>query len=117
MDTKTAVSALAALAQDSRLAIFRWLVELGPEGACPGDIAVRLELPAATLSFHLKALQHAGLIEADRDGRNIHYRANFGAMRALVDFLSQNCCGGDPSRCAPKAKVPAGVRARRAASR
>lgn len=115
MDTKTAVSALAALAQASRLSIFRWLVELGPEGACPGDIAEKLELPAATLSFHLKALQHAGLIDADRDGRNIHYRANFAAMRELLDFLSRNCCGGDPSRCAPKAKPLASTR--RAASR
>lgn len=113
MDTRTAVPALAALAQASRLSIFRWLVELGPDGACPGDIAEKLELPAATLSFHLKALQQAGLIDADRDGRNIHYRANFAAMRGLVDFLSQNCCGGDPSRCAPKAKP----RPRRAASR
>ena len=102
MDTKTAVPALAALAQASRLSVFRWLVELGPEGACPGDIAEKLELPAATLSFHLKALQHAGLIDAVRTGRNIRYRANFTAMRELVDFLSQNCCGGDPSKCAPK---------------
>lgn len=117
MDTKTAVPTLAALAQDSRLAIFRWLVELGPEGACPGDIGARLALPAATLSFHLKALQHAGLIEADREGRNIHYRANFAAMRELLDFLSRNCCGGDPSMCAPKAKAPATPRARRAAAR
>lgn len=116
MDTKTAVSALAALAQPSRLSVFRWLVELGPEGACPGDIAEKLELPAATLSFHLKALQHAGLIDAVRSGRNIRYRANFVAMRELVDFLSQNCCGGDPSRCAPKA-VAATAASRRVATR
>lgn len=102
MDTSTAVPALAALAQPSRLSIFRWLVELGPEGACPGDITEKLDLPAATLSFHLKALQHANLIDAVRSGRNIRYRANFSAMRDLVDFLSQNCCGGDPSKCAPK---------------
>lgn len=102
MDTRTAVPALAALAQASRLSIFRCLVELGPEGACPGDIAEKLELPAATLSFHLKALQHAGLIDAVRSGRNIRYRADFAAMRELLDFLSQNCCGGDPSKCAPK---------------
>lgn len=102
MDTKTAVPALVALAQASRLSIFRWLVELGPEGACPGELAEKLELPAATLSFHLKALQHAGLIDAVRSGRNIRYRANFAAMRELLEFLSQNCCGGDPSKCAPK---------------
>ena len=116
MDTKTAVPALAALAQDSRLSIFRWLVELGPEGACPGDIAEQLELPAATLSFHLKALQHAGLIDAVRSGRNIRYRADFATMRDLVDFLSQNCCGGDPSKCAPKAE-PATDAVTRVASR
>ena len=101
MDSETAVPALAALAQPSRLAVFRWLVELGPEGACPGDIAGKLAIPAATLSFHLKALQRAGLIEADKSGRFIRYRANFAAMQALVDFLSKDCCGGDPSRCAP----------------
>lgn len=102
MDTSTAVPALAALAQPSRLSVFRWLVELGPEGACPGDIAEKLDVPAATLSFHLKTLQHANLIDAVRSGRNIRYRANFSAMRDLVDFLSRNCCGGDPSKCAPK---------------
>ena len=105
MDTQTAVPALAALAQASRLTIFRWLVELGPEGAHPTDIAARLELPAATLSFHLKALQHAGLIDAVRSGRNIRYRANFAVMRELLDFLSQNCCGGDASKCAPEIAV------------
>ena len=101
MDTNTAVPALAALAQPSRLAVFRWLVELGPEGACPGDIAEQLDIPPATLSFHLKTLQHAGLIAADRSGRFIHYRANFVVMHELVDFLGKNCCGGDPSKCAP----------------
>ncbi|MBC7657224.1 MAG: helix-turn-helix transcriptional regulator [Frankiaceae bacterium] len=101
MDTRTAVPALAALAQTSRLAIFRWLVQLGPEGACPGDIAQSLEIAPATLSFHLKALLHAGLIQADRSGRFIRYRADFSAMQALLDFLSQNCCGGDPAKCAP----------------
>ena len=101
MDSRTAVPALAALAQPSRLAVFRWLVEVGPEGACPGDIAERLGIPAATLSFHLKSLAHAGLVESNRDGRFIRYRANFALMQALVDFLSKDCCGGDPSRCAP----------------
>jgi DNA-binding transcriptional ArsR family regulator len=104
MDTKTAVPALAALAQASRLTIFRWLVERGPDGALPGDIAARLALPPATLSFHLKTLQHAGLVDAVRTGRNIRYRADFAAMRALLDFLSDNCCGGDPSKCAPPAR-------------
>ncbi len=105
MNTKNAVTALAALAQASRLAVFRHLVELGPEGAFPGELAERLELPPATLSFHLKALTHAGLIEPEQNGRYIRYRANFGEMRDLVDFLTRNCCGGDPSKCAPKRPV------------
>ena len=107
MDTRTAVPALAALAQTSRLAIFRWLVELGPEGACPGDIGESLEIAPATLSFHLKTLLHAGLIQADRSGRFIRYRADFRAMQALLDFLSQNCCGGDAAKCAPGVLVAA----------
>lgn len=110
MDIKIAVPALAALAQSSRLAVFRWLVELGPEGACPGDIADKLEIPAATLSFHLKTLQHAGLIGADKSGRFIRYRANFAVMQSLVDFLTANCCGGDPGKCAPtRARATAGA--------
>lgn len=110
---KTAVPALAALAQSSRLAVFRWLVELGPDGACPGEIADKLDIPAATLSFHLKSLQHAGLISADKQGRSIRYRADFAAMQSLVDFLTANCCGGDPGKCAPRrARAPAGALAR-----
>lgn len=103
MDTKNAVSALAALAQHSRLAVFRWLVEKGPEGAFPGEIAEHLDLPPATLSFHLKNLLHAGMVEAEQKGRHIRYRANFTRMQELLAFLSQNCCGGDPSKCAPAA--------------
>jgi ArsR family transcriptional regulator len=118
MDSRTAVPALAALAQPSRLAVFRWLVEVGPEGACPGDIAERLQIPAATLSFHLKSLAHAGLVESDRDGRYIRYRANFALMRALVDFLSKDCCGGDPSKCAPsRARAPRRLAAKASAGR
>ncbi len=106
MNTQTAVPALAALAQPSRLAIFRWLVELGPDGACPGDIAEKLDIPPATLSFHLKALQHANLVNADKSGRFIRYRANFAVMQALLEFLSRNCCGGDPGKCAPSPIPP-----------
>ena len=101
MDSSRAVTALSALAQTSRLAVFRHLVEAGPQGAYPGDIAHRLDVPANTLSFHLKALSHAGLIEAEQQGRFIRYRANFVAMQALVGFLTENCCGGDPAQCAP----------------
>jgi ArsR family transcriptional regulator, arsenate/arsenite/antimonite-responsive transcriptional repressor len=108
MDMKNAVAALGALAHASRLAIFRHLVELGPEGAFPGDLSQAFALPAATLSFHLKALSHAGLIEAEQQGRNIRYRANFRGMQALIDYLTRNCCGGDPSRCAPIVDAPPG---------
>jgi ArsR family transcriptional regulator len=107
MDTKDAVTALAALAHASRLGIFRHLVELGPEGGYPGDLAQHFDIPAATLSFHLKTLSHAGLIEAEKNSRNILYRANFSQMQSLVDYLTQNCCGGDPGKCAPEVMVPA----------
>ncbi|MGH8050428.1 MAG: ArsR/SmtB family transcription factor [Arenimonas sp.] len=101
MDTKTAVTALTALAQGSRLAVFRHLVGMAPEGAYPGDIAQTLDIPANTLSFHLKALSHAGLIEAEQRGRFIQYRANLEEMKSLLSFLTENCCGGNASLCAP----------------
>lgn len=103
MQTQQALDALAALAQKTRLAIFRHLVELGPEGACPGDLATAVGVAAATLSFHLKTLQHAGLIDAEQHGRSITYTANFDAMQGLIGYLGDNCCGGDASRCAPVA--------------
>ena len=106
MDTPTAVTSLAALAQPHRLAVFRRLVERGPEGAFAGDLATHLAIPANTLSFHLKALQQAGLIRPEPQGRHIRYRADFDAMRALVGFLTENCCGGDDSLCLPT-PVPA----------
>lgn len=114
MDTTQALDALAGLAQKTRLAIFRHLVELGPEGACPGDLAAAVGVAAPTLSFHLKTLLQAGLIDAEQNGRSITYRANFAAMRGLIGYLGDNCCGGDPSRCAPVAAAP--VRGRRAAA-
>jgi DNA-binding transcriptional ArsR family regulator len=116
MDTKHAVDALAALAQNSRLAVFRHLVQLAPDGACPGDIAQRLDIPANTLSFHLKALAHAGLVKAEPDGRFIRYRASLDRVRTLVEFLTENCCGGDPALCAP-ACVPRGKTAIRKSAR
>ena len=114
METSTAVAALAALAQESRLAVFRRLVERGPDGEFPGGLAEALGLAPATLSFHLKALAHAGLVEAEPSGRNIRYRANFAAMQALLGYLTRNCCGGDASRCAPK---PTAAKRRRSATR
>lgn len=94
METKTAVDALAALAQPNRLEIFRLLVQRGPAGIRAGDIASALGLAPATLSFHLSALRHAGLIEREAAGRERIYRAAFEHMHALVDYLTENCCGG-----------------------
>jgi ArsR family transcriptional regulator, arsenate/arsenite/antimonite-responsive transcriptional repressor len=99
VDTKTAVRSLAALAQDSRLDVFRLLVQSGPEGLPAGEIADRLDIPSSTLSFHVKALSHAGLIESRQEGRFIYYSADFDAMNGLVAFLGENCCGG--RSCAP----------------
>ena len=101
MDNDQALAALAGLAQKSRLAVFRHLVELGPAGACPGDIAEAIGIAAPTLSFHLRTLSQAGLIDAEQNGRSITYRANFAAMQALIGYLGENCCGGDPSLCVP----------------
>ena len=99
MDNKQAVSALAALAQESRLAIFRLLVETGPEGLAASRIAEQLNMPASSLSFHLKELTQAGLLRPRQAGRSIIYSADFGTMSALVSFLTENCCGGNV--CSP----------------
>ena len=94
METKTALAALAGLAQESRLEIFRLLVEKGPEGLSVGAIAERLGVSGATLSFHLKELSHAGLITGRQAGRFIYYSPNFEAVNGLVDYLTENCCQG-----------------------
>lgn len=94
MDTNNAVTALAALAQATRLGVFRLLVEAGPDGLSAGRIGESLGLPPATLSFHLKELSHAGLIDSRSEGRFVIYSANFSAMNALVAYLTENCCGG-----------------------
>ena len=94
MEQNLAVTQLAALAQESRLAIFRLLVQQGPEGLAVGRIAEALGLANATLSFHLKTLAQAGLIEARQSGRFIHYSASYTAMNGLVGFLTDNCCSG-----------------------
>ena len=99
MESFSAVLALGALAQETRLAIFRLLVEKGPEGLCAGDIAAKLRLAPATLSFHLKELTHAGLLEPRQDGRFIYYAPDFDQMNDLVSYLTENCCGGEG--CAP----------------
>ena len=95
MESKTAVRALASLAQETRLAIFRLLVEHARDGLTPSAIALRLKLAPATLSFHLKELASAGLIEDRRDGRFIWYRPDVAAMNGLIGYLTENCCQGD----------------------
>lgn len=93
------MTALAALAQETRLAVFRLLIQAGPEGVPAGVIAEKLDVPAATLSFHLKELSRAGLATSRQESRFIYYSANFEQMAALMSFLTQNCCQGMPQEC------------------
>lgn len=107
METTSALSALAALAQPTRLAVFRLLVGHAPDGLTAGTIAERLRSPAATLSFHLKELHRAGLLVQRQDGRFLWYSANIDAMNRLVAYLTENCCqssGACDPRCAPAVK-------------
>jgi len=117
MEVDDATKALSALGQATRLSIFRLLVQAGPGGCLAGDIAGALGIPGATLSFHLKELVAAGLIRGEQLGRNIRYRAEFGAMNALIEFLTHDCCGGDTAACVPtpaaSAARPTARRARR----
>ncbi len=92
MKSEAVVKSLAALAHPSRLEVFRLLVRRGPEGYPPGDMAHRLDIPAPTLSFHLKELAQAGLVEFRRDGRFLFYSANMNQMNTLLSFLTENCC-------------------------
>ncbi len=94
MESKVAVGALAALAQDSRLQVYRLLVRAGPEGMAASEIAGALAIPANTLSFHLKTLSHAGLVHSRQESRFIYYSANYEQMNELLGFLTENCCGG-----------------------
>ena len=102
MENKDAVNALAALAQESRLAVFRLLVRNAPEGLTPGVIGEQLDLPAPTLSFHLKTLAQAGLVTAVQEGRFVRYRAEIPGINVLIAFLTEDCCNGNPERCSPK---------------
>jgi DNA-binding transcriptional ArsR family regulator len=99
MEKTDAVAALAALAQDNRLDVFRLLVQAGPEGLSAGSVATALDLPPNTLTFHFDRLRMAGLVTAHREGRSMIYVAQFDKMNALLGFLTENCCGGAP--CAP----------------
>lgn len=96
MKTKSAVPLLAALAQETRLSVFRLLVQQGPEGLPAGRIAERLDISPATLSFHLKELTNAGLTRARQEGRFVIYSANYRTMNDLLSFLTKNCCAGAP---------------------
>ena len=99
MDTQLAVASLAALAQESRLAIYRLLVEAGPTGLAVGEIGSSLNVAPATLSFHLKELFHAGLVKSRQEGRYIYYSAAFERMNALLGYLTENCCARDGASC------------------
>lgn len=99
MDNSTATIRLAALAQETRLAIFRVLVQAGPDGLNPGALGESLGTAQATLSFHLKELRNAGMIQARQESRFIFYSVDFEAMNDLLAFLTENCCGGDESGC------------------
>ncbi len=107
MDSETAIQALSALAQTSRLAVFRALVRAGPEGLAAGVIARRVEATPSTLSSHLNLLVQAGLVVSRRESRSIVYSARFDRMAELVAFLAEDCCRGAPEVCAPVAEVAA----------
>jgi ArsR family transcriptional regulator, arsenate/arsenite/antimonite-responsive transcriptional repressor len=106
MEKTDAVAALAALAQDNRLDVFRLLVQAGPEGLAAGAVAERLALAPNTLSFHFDRLRHAGLVTCRREGRSLIYAAKYDTMNGLLAYLSENCCAGvqaEPAEdcCAP----------------
>jgi ArsR family transcriptional regulator, arsenate/arsenite/antimonite-responsive transcriptional repressor len=114
MKTEQVIDALAALAQRSRLAIFKLLVESGPAGLAAGAIGEKLELPPATLSFHLAHLARAGLVNSRQEGRFVIYSANFDNMNSLVGYLTENCCSG--AACAPAVCAPSASASRRRAT-
>ena len=114
MEKINAVAALAALAQDSRLDVFRLLVQAGPEGMPAGEIANALDLAPNTLTFHFDRLRAAGLVTVRRDGRSMIYAARFETMNALLGYLTENCCASSSRDCAPNCRP---VRATKAAKR
>jgi ArsR family transcriptional regulator, arsenate/arsenite/antimonite-responsive transcriptional repressor len=105
METDLAIKRLSAIAQEARLGVFRLLVKAGPEGLAAGDIARTLGIAANTLSAQLLTLSNAGLVRARREGRSIIYAINFEAMRDLLVFLTEDCCGGRAEMCAPLADI------------
>jgi len=113
VENKAVVSAFGALAQETRLSIYRLLVTAGPAGLAAGAIGGKLDLPPATLSFHLKELAQAGLVHSRQDGRFVIYSANFDTMIGLVSFLTENCCGG--KACVPACPPASSTKRRKAA--
>jgi ArsR family transcriptional regulator, arsenate/arsenite/antimonite-responsive transcriptional repressor len=109
-----AVAALSALASEARLAVFRLLVKRGPDGYTPSELIGRLDVPAPTLSFHLKELSRAGLIVSRRAGRNLHYSPNIERMNALVGYLTENCCSLANEACGPDCQPVAFAQRKRA---
>lgn len=108
MKSDQVISALEALAQEHRLAVFRALVQAGPAGLTPTHLSEKLDIAAPTLSFHLAQLRHAGLVSVTRDGRSLIYAAGYDTMQKVVDFLMENCCAGSacaPPSCAPKTEL------------
>jgi len=101
METKQALAAFAALSQEVRLAVLRQLVAAGPAGRSAGSLAEASGVAAPTMSFHLKDLAAADLVRSRKEGRSVVYAANYGGIRALVDFLLADCCQGDPRLCGP----------------
>jgi DNA-binding transcriptional ArsR family regulator len=105
METNAALAALGALAQETRLAIFRHLVEAGPDGVTVGRIGEALDIAPATLSFHLKGLSHAGLVNSRQESRFWWYSASYEAMNGLIAYLTENCCRGQAALCCPPVKA------------
>ena len=106
MEKHNVIAALAALAQDNRLDVFRLLVKAGPEGLAAGQVAKALGLPPNTLSFHFDRLRQAGLVAVRRESRSMIYTAQFDTMRALIDFLTENCCAGVSDACGLSCAAP-----------
>ncbi len=99
MDKAEAIRVFESLASAVRLDVYRLLVRQGEEGMVAGAIAAALDIPATTLSFHLKAMSHAGMVTVAQEGRFLRYRANLAQMRDMVAFLTEECCGGQPGKC------------------
>jgi ArsR family transcriptional regulator len=109
MKKNTATAIFESLSSTVRLDVFRLLVKLGTEGMVAGEIAIKLDLPPTNLSFHLKALAHAGLVTAEQEGRYQRYRANIPLMAELIGYMTDECCFGNPDQCAGLVSSPAKV--------